>query len=156
MSDPTLHEGSTGSDVKTLQTLLAKMGADPQGTDGNYGTNTTQAVKNFQNAYGLTPDGVAGPETWAKLRSETSTQPKVTYSEVVTLPPLKIEVKNKQASQNELVANIKNGLEEVGKNKVVAVLAIGAAAGLLWWAFTDTKKAKRRAATKRFYGGLAH
>ena len=35
--------------------------------DGSYGGQTTTAVRNFQAAYGLAVDGVAGPATYSKI-----------------------------------------------------------------------------------------
>ncbi|GAA3210244.1 hypothetical protein GCM10020256_08150 [Streptomyces thermocoprophilus] len=35
--------------------------------DGRYGARTAAAVKRFQAAYGLTADGVAGPQTYSKI-----------------------------------------------------------------------------------------
>ena len=46
-----------------LQGALTQLGYDPGGADGNYGSGTTQAVKEFQAAQGLTQDGIAGPAT---------------------------------------------------------------------------------------------
>ena len=68
----TLRKGSKGDDVKTLQTKLKKLGyKDKDGKelicDGDFGANTEHALKNFQKAKDLTPDGIAGPKTWAKL-----------------------------------------------------------------------------------------
>src|SRR4051812_22308355 len=37
--------------------------------DGVFGRHTVHALKRFQRRHGLTPDGVAGPATWAALRS---------------------------------------------------------------------------------------
>jgi peptidoglycan hydrolase-like protein with peptidoglycan-binding domain len=37
--------------------------------DGQYGPATKQAVIDFQNWFGLTADGIAGPLTWTALWS---------------------------------------------------------------------------------------
>ncbi|MEA3319679.1 MAG: D-Ala-D-Ala carboxypeptidase family metallohydrolase [Bacillota bacterium] len=68
----TLSEGSSGSDVRELQIRVAGWAADsPQQTvvsvDGQFGAGTKAAVIRFQRAYGLTADGVVGPQTQAKL-----------------------------------------------------------------------------------------
>lgn len=39
------------------------------GADGVYGTRTAQAVTIFQGAVGISKDGVCGPATWKKLKS---------------------------------------------------------------------------------------
>jgi len=56
-----LKVGSTGDDVKKLQELL---GVD---VIGKFGPKTEAAVKGWQAAHGLTPDGVVGDATWAKM-----------------------------------------------------------------------------------------
>jgi lysozyme family protein len=51
-----------------LQRALNARGADPQlVVDDSYGRGTRFAVEVFQKANGLEVDGLAGPETWAKL-----------------------------------------------------------------------------------------
>lgn len=61
----TLNIGSTGPDVKLVQSLLNKIGYNAGPVDGNYGRTTQQAVIAFQRDNGLTPDGIVGPGTWA-------------------------------------------------------------------------------------------
>jgi putative chitinase len=56
-----LRVGSTGYDVKRMQTALRIP------SDGQFGPGTEAALKKWQSANGLTPDGVAGPKTLAKL-----------------------------------------------------------------------------------------
>ncbi|TQL66611.1 zinc D-Ala-D-Ala carboxypeptidase [Nocardioides albertanoniae] len=67
--DGTLRQGSTGAGVTQLQIRVAGWAAS--GTvftiDGSYGPATTTAVRNFQAAYGLGADGVAGPNTFSKI-----------------------------------------------------------------------------------------
>jgi len=67
-----LRQGSTGSNVSTLQRLLN----NARNTyaqlpflrvDGIFGANTNNAVRIFQRAAGLTVDGIVGPSTWNAL-----------------------------------------------------------------------------------------
>lgn len=66
---PWLQLGSTGQNVKDVQTLLnAALALAPQlDVDGSFGSATEAAVKVFQGRFGLTVDGVVGPSTWAKM-----------------------------------------------------------------------------------------
>lgn len=57
----TLRQGDKGDDVRQLQTRLHV------GADGVFGPRTEAAVVAFQKSHGLTPDGVVGPKTAAKL-----------------------------------------------------------------------------------------
>lgn len=56
-----LRVGSFGEDVTKLQ---VKLGVDPI---GKFGPKTEAAVKGWQSAHGLTPDGIVGDATWAKM-----------------------------------------------------------------------------------------
>ncbi len=55
------------SDVKYVQSLLAKNGFDPGAIDGVSGASTKNAILRAQKAFGLTPDGVVGSRTIAAL-----------------------------------------------------------------------------------------
>lgn len=65
-----LRRGDGGDDVRKLQDRLREMGFDPGPSDGQFGENTENALKEFQEANGLEPDGVAGPDTYDKLFGE--------------------------------------------------------------------------------------
>lgn len=64
----TLTQGMSGEAVKTVQQQLQTLGYFTYPTiTGYYGSITKQAVKDFQWAYGLTVDGIAGPITQREL-----------------------------------------------------------------------------------------
>jgi len=60
------------SEVRTLQDLLKKEGfiRPEEPSDGLFGSNTLDAVKNFQRSRGLAADGIVGQETWSLLWNE--------------------------------------------------------------------------------------
>lgn len=62
-----LKSGSLGDDVTWLQMTLRAMGYFEGTVTGYYSTMTVSAVKKFQNANGLTVDGVLGEKTYNKL-----------------------------------------------------------------------------------------
>ena len=66
---PTLRKGDKGSYVTVAQTALINRGYDlgKYGADGDFGSATEKAVKEFQHDNGLTADGVIGLKTWAAL-----------------------------------------------------------------------------------------
>lgn len=63
----TLRKGCTGEDVENLQQRLKDLGYYTGLVDGSYGNGTVEAVKAFQTRHKLTPDGVAGTNTYKKL-----------------------------------------------------------------------------------------
>lgn len=63
----TLHVGSSGEEVKKLQTALNQKLGKQLNVDGYFGPATAAAVIEFQKANGLTPDSVVGKKTKAKL-----------------------------------------------------------------------------------------
>lgn len=52
--------------VSAVQSQLAAWGMDVA-VDGTFGSQTEQAIRDFQEAHELTADGVVGPQTWAAL-----------------------------------------------------------------------------------------
>ena len=55
--------GASGRHVRDLQGLLARAGAYDGQATGRYDRQTISAVRNFQSAGGIEPDGVAGQQT---------------------------------------------------------------------------------------------
>jgi putative chitinase len=74
-----LKVGSTGEDVTKLQ---VKLGVDPI---GKFGPKTEAAVKGWQSAHGLTPDGIVGPNTWEKMFAPV-TAPPTAHTVVINTP----------------------------------------------------------------------
>ena len=64
-----LSFGSTGKQVKSMQQLLLANGykLPKYGADGDFGTESEQAVRSFQRDNGLVVDGICGENTWSKL-----------------------------------------------------------------------------------------
>ena len=65
----TLKQGMTGDDVKELQVYLNNHKYNTGTADGNFGPKTKASVILFQKANGLTPDGVVGAKTTAKINN---------------------------------------------------------------------------------------
>lgn len=63
---PTVQDGNTGENVKTVQYLLNQAGAALT-VDGDFGPATLAAVESFQSGHSLSVDGIVGPNTWGKL-----------------------------------------------------------------------------------------
>lgn len=87
--------GDSGNSVKKLQNALIELGYMPKGSaDSQYGYQTYNAVKAFQEANGLEVDGVAGPITLTHLYENPAvigvTEPTVvpTASPTPALPSL--------------------------------------------------------------------
>jgi|694.fasta_scaffold00852_36 putative chitinase len=77
-----LKVGSKGEDVKKLQSFLGL------GADGSFGPGTEKAVKDWQSANGLTPDGLVGDGTWAKMFPAGAASPNPVAVQVsAAIPP---------------------------------------------------------------------
>ena len=77
---PTLKKGSKGENVKLLQKNLNELGHDCGQVDGDFGSKTLKAVKEFQTDKKLKVDGIVGAKTWAALdeaaeKTTSSTEP---------------------------------------------------------------------------------
>lgn len=75
----TLKYGSIGDEVKKLQTQLNANGNYNLAVDGNFGSKTLAAVKDYQQKNNLAVDGIVGNNTWGALtKSSTPTTPTTT------------------------------------------------------------------------------
>ena len=77
--DRLLNKGTKGNDVKQMQKVLKQLGYElgnfgenKDGIDGIFGSVTQAAVRAFQEANGLTVDGIVGPETLKALKAATA------------------------------------------------------------------------------------
>lgn len=62
-----VRQGARGNITRILQGMLYCKGYDPKGFDGIFGAGCATAVEAFQTNNGLTPDTVAGKNTFRKL-----------------------------------------------------------------------------------------
>lgn len=67
------RQGSTGEQVRVIQTKLKRWGYYDGVVDGIYGSETANAVRYFQRKNGLTADGVVGPATLKALGMSSGT-----------------------------------------------------------------------------------
>ena len=70
----TLEYGMHGNDVRALQQRLAQLEYYPGAADGQFGTDTLEAVWAFQEVQGLSADGIVGPLTEHALVSPRAPQ----------------------------------------------------------------------------------
>lgn len=76
-----LRNGSSGDDVIELQKKLNEVGYTLD-VDGNFGSKTEEAVRDYQQKNGLTVDGIVGTNTWGSLTGgNTATTPEQTEPE---------------------------------------------------------------------------
>ena len=65
---PLIRQGSRGNYVCIAQDDLNTLGYRTGGLDGVFGTQTYNAVRNYQRSRGLTVDGIIGCNTWRSLQ----------------------------------------------------------------------------------------
>lgn len=124
-----LKEGSSGPDVTRLQQRLKEQGFDPGAIDGQFGPGTEAALIAFQKSEGLAADGIAGPQTLARLAGESTaaTQPpqditdQVTVNQVAKMCPSAPLGNIKKYLPNVLTTLTQRGLGD----KPMVLMAIG-------------------------------
>ena len=113
-----LKLGSTGSDVRNVQTKLKQLGFLKGNVDGDFGKATEEAVKKFQKQYGLEVDGKVGANTLAKLQTARATaRPAVTATPKKTATPKPNYNSNtylRNGDESSQVRSMQNRLIELG------------------------------------------
>ncbi len=70
-----LQRGDRGNEVSALQTRLTELNCYNSEVTGFFGSKTEEAVKLCQAQVGVPVDGIAGPQTMAKLNGSSIVQP---------------------------------------------------------------------------------
>ena len=88
-----IRRGAKGPTVVEAQGLLLRAGYSlpKHGADGSFGAETEAAVKAFQQAHGLTADGIVGPKTWAALGRAAASDSTAADTYTVIIPGLSRE-----------------------------------------------------------------
>ena len=111
-----LKEGMKGADVEELQEILMDLGFElPTGkADGEFGPETTTAVKDFERSIGETADGIVTKELLAKMQEaqgkddsddDNEIVPTVDYSKYPTL---------RKGVKNDYVKTLQTQLKKLG------------------------------------------
>ncbi|MEB3219270.1 MAG: peptidoglycan-binding protein [Nostocales cyanobacterium 94392] len=101
---PNLKPGDKNRYVTYLQTRLRDWGYVKFNPNGNYGPQTTEAVKRFQRDNGLFVDGVVGQQTWQRIDSLKPPP-----------PPIKCDKPTLQrGDQDKCVTQLQETLRELG------------------------------------------
>ena len=70
------HRPKVSISMKDIQRALKHAGYYQGHIDGVIGLRTKKAIRSFQKANGLRPDGIVGQQTWAKLQEHLATAQK--------------------------------------------------------------------------------
>lgn len=111
MSYTTIQYGSSGDDVKKLQEELNKYGYDLD-VDGQFGSLTQSAVKDYQKKNGLEVDGIVGKNTWGSLTAKGQTTTKKETKTTKTKRPTYKKSDTVKAAEKKLNDWEKNAPDE--------------------------------------------
>lgn len=108
------RNGSSGDEVKKIQNRLTELGFYTGAVDGNFGDGTEQAYRAFQQAAGLTVDGIAGSDREVlysddapHAKTEETTKPQETEETTKS-------VEETDGLDEEMIASIQSRLKELG------------------------------------------
>lgn len=127
LGDRTLQRGSKGDDVSKLQECLINLGYDlgtygskKDGVDGNMGTKTVNAVKEFQAANDLEVDGKYGKKSHAAMMKnmQGATKPESGFKIKVTSWSVNVRnAPNMQTGKVMRIVRMNKELDAVGVDK---------------------------------------
>ena len=86
--------GVVGYDVRVLQQILTNLGYSVGTIDGRFGASTEAAVKAFQSAFGITPDGRVGRTTKTALAGLSFSDPTGDILSVGSTGPRVVELQD--------------------------------------------------------------
>lgn len=101
MAYSTIQYGSSGSEVKKLQEELNKKGYKLD-VDGQFGSKTQSAVKDYQKKNGLSVDGIVGKNTWGSLTASSSNT-KTTAKKTTKVKTTKKETRRPEYEKSDAV-----------------------------------------------------
>ena len=111
----TLEKGDTGAAVKKLQQRLIDLGYLTGKADGDFGAKTKTALEAFQAAIGLSPTGVADPDTQEYLYASTApSAPTAQPSQPTQAPSTSGYQTLSYGVSGEAVKNLQRRLKELG------------------------------------------
>ena len=120
-----IRKGSSWDGARWVQWQLRKHGGDPE-VDGSFGEESQRTLRAFQQAFGLTADGVCGPATRARLRADREEK---TLRSVLFAAASQIGVTERPSGSNRVKYNTAYyGREVSGKAYPWCVT-------YLWWVF---------------------
>ncbi|GAB1539501.1 hypothetical protein NUACC21_21680 [Scytonema sp. NUACC21] len=82
-----LRRGTTSASVRRLQQDLQRLGYFNSDITGYFGSETERAVYNFQQSYGIRPDGIVGTRTQEAIRASLN-QPNYPPIQAENYPPI--------------------------------------------------------------------
>lgn len=113
--DGTLEKGDTGAAVKKLQQRLIELGYLTGKADGDFGAKTRTALEAFQAAIGLSPTGVADPDTQEYLYASTAPAAPTAQPSQPTQEPSSSGYQTlSYGVSGEAVKNLQRRLKELG------------------------------------------
>lgn len=102
-SNQVIQRGAVGDDVIELQSRLQNIGYFHGKIDGVFGWSTYWGLRNFQSAFGMPIDGLAGADTKDKLVKVSQ------YNEQLVKSQLNQSTQNAGGNQNGTPAPVNNG-----------------------------------------------
>lgn len=121
-----LRSGSTGAAVRQMQRWINLVSDSKIATDGIFGAGTAAALRNFQRANGLVPDGIFGRNTFLVLRSAMLNR----YCQgkplgTIVCPADKLGKGAKQLTLRTDAANMYNAMYAEAKSMGISVTTAG-------------------------------